>query len=389
MRLIVLERELAVRERGRALVERLQPFEERVEETNGDCPTALEAQIRTVCRESGLFAPNFPEDLGGAGLTLGEQVILEEQLGRLTNCLWAALWRPANVLIYATAAQRERYVMPYVRGEFRGCYAITEPDAGSDVSRLATVARPVAGGYAITGEKRFATGGDVARFFLVVAQVATTEGPAPTIFFVDRDAEGLIIGRTPRMTHNTLYGHPELSLSEVVVGDDAVLGGVGNGIALTQEWFREERLMIAARCLGAAARCLELASDYAGEREQFGQPIGEFQGVQWLLADSATELAAAQALVYRVTAAIEGGLESKVAHGQASVAKLFASEMVGRVTDRCVQVFGGRGYVRENPVERLWRDTRVDRIWEGTSEIQRLIVARALAKRGLGSLIDA
>ena len=145
--------------------------------------------------------------------------------------------------------------------------------------------------------------------------------------------------------------------------------------------------MIAARCLGAAARCLELAHDYASRRVQFGRPIAEYQGVQWLLADSATELAAAQALVYQITAAIDTGLDPKIAHGRASLAKLYASEMVGRVTDRCLQVFGGRGYTRENPVERLWRDTRVDRIWEGTSEIQRMIIARALEKRGVDAVV--
>jgi alkylation response protein AidB-like acyl-CoA dehydrogenase len=165
-----------------------------------------------------------------------------------------------------------------------------------------------------------------------------------------------------------------------------VLGEVGQGISLTQDWFREERLMIAARCLGAAARCIELAHQYAESRVQFGQPIIENQAIQWMLADSATELAAAQALTYKVAADIEAGMEVKVAHGRASMAKLYASEMVDRVTDRCVQIFGGRGYLRENPVERLSRDYRVDRIWEGTSEMQRLIIARAIRRRGLGSL---
>jgi alkylation response protein AidB-like acyl-CoA dehydrogenase len=314
---------------------------------------------------------------------------MEEQLGRLTNCLWTALWRPANVLAFATPDQRERYLLPYIRGEARGCYAITEPDAGSDVSTLATTAKPVAGGYLISGEKRFATGGDVAAFFLVVANVPTPDGPAPTIFFIDREAPGLTIGRKPRMTHNVLYGHPELSLRDVYVTADAILAGVGDGIRLTHDWFRDERLMIAARCLGAATRCLELARDYAARRVQFGRPIADYQGIQWQLADSATELAAAQALVYQTTAAIDAGLDPKIAHGRASLAKLYASEMVGRVTDRCLQIFGGRGYIRENPVERLWRDTRVDRIWEGTSEIQRVIIARSMQKRGLASLIDA
>ncbi len=351
-------------------------------------PAALEREIVAVCRESGLFAPNLPTALGGAGLSLLGQVIVEEELGGLTNWLWAALWRPPNVLVHATPDQVGRYVRPYVQGEFRGCYAITEPDAGSDVSTLQTVARRDGDGWRISGEKWFVTGGDVARFLLVVAMAESEGGPAPTIFFVDRDAPGVIWGRHPKFTNHALYGHPELTLDGVWAGGGDVLGEVGGGISLTQEWFREERLMIAARCIGAARRSLEEAHAWARQRQAFGHPIGDYQAVQWMLADSATELAAARALLYQTVKAIEAGLEPKQAHGQVAMVKLFASEMVGRVVDRALQVFGGRGYMRENPVERLWRDTRIDRIWEGTSEMQRLIISRALDRRGLSSLLN-
>ena len=385
MRFSLSDREVEIRTRARALVDELIPFELAVDEANDVVPPELEREIRSIFLRSGFFAPNFPVEWGGAGLSLAEQVILEEQVGRLTNCLWSALWRPSNVLIHATPEQRSRYVEPNIRGEFRGCYAITEPEAGSDVSSLKTVARRVNGGYRLNGEKWFVTGGDVATFLLVVALV-DGDPSLPTIFFVERDAEGLTFVRTPRMTHSVVYGHPEIRLQDVFVAEGGVLGEVGQGISLTQDWFREERLMIAARCLGAAARCIELAHQYAESRVQFGQPIIENQAIQWMLADSATELAAAQALTYKVAADIEAGMEVKVAHGRASMAKLYASEMVDRVTDRCVQIFGGRGYLRENPVERLSRDYRVDRIWEGTSEMQRLIIARAIRRRGLGSL---
>lgn len=377
----------SIRSRARALVDALTPYEWAVEEATGNVPPELERSIRDVCLQSGLFAPNFPREWGGAGLSFREQVVLEEELGRLTGCIWAVLWRPPNVLINATPEQRARYVEPYCRGAFRACYAITEPDAGSDTSRLQTTAVRDGDDWIISGDKWFATGGDVARFFLIVASVETDSGPAPTIFFVDRDAPGLTIGRHPRFTHHVVYGHPELRLEEVRVGPDAILGEIGGGQSLTQAWFREERVMISARCLGAAARCIELATAFAAERHAFGQAIADFQGIQWLLAESATELAAARALTYEVAAEIEAGLDPKLAHGRASVAKLFASEMAGRVTDRCVQVFGGRGYMRENPVERLWRDVRVDRIWEGTTEIQKVIIARQLAKRGLRALL--
>jgi alkylation response protein AidB-like acyl-CoA dehydrogenase len=382
-------REEEIRERGRELVDQLIPYELAVDEANDDVPLELELTIRRMFLGSGLFAPNFPVAWGGAGLTLAEQVVLEEQVGRLTNCLWSALWRPSNVLIHATPAQRERYVHPNIRGERRGCYAITEPEAGSDVSSLQTIATPTDGGYRINGDKWFVTGGDEAEFLLVVANVPDTSGAKPTIFFVDRDAEGLAFVRTPRMTHSVIYGHPEIKLENVFVAHDMVLGDVGQGISLTHDWFREERLMIAARCLGAAARCIELAHEFAESRVQFGAPIIDNQAIQWMLADNATELAAAQALTYKVAADIERGIDVKEAHGRASMAKLYASEMVDRVTDRCVQIFGGRGYLRENPVERLSRDYRVDRIWEGTSEMQRLIISRAIRRRGLGSLIES
>jgi alkylation response protein AidB-like acyl-CoA dehydrogenase len=370
------------------LADTLRQYEMAVEEAADAAPRSLEREIVATCVASGLFAPNLPTDLGGAGLSLRQQVIVEEELGGLTNWLWAALWRPPNVLVHATPAQRERYVLPYARGEFRGCYAITEPGAGSDVSDLKTVAQREGAGWRISGEKWFVTGGDVAQFILVVAMAETGQEPAPTIYFVDRDAPGVAWGRHPKFTNYALYGHPELRLDHVEVGPEDVLGKVGGGITLTQDWFREERLMIAARCVGAARRCLEEAHAWAREREAFGHPIGEYQAVQWMAADSATELAAARALLYQTVAAIEAGLDVKVAHGQAAMAKLFASEMVSRVADRALQMFGGRGYMRENPVERLWRDTRIDRIWEGTSEMQRLIVARALDRRGLDSLLD-
>jgi acyl-CoA dehydrogenase len=380
---VLSEREREIRERGAALVEQLVPFELAVDEANDDVPDELELAIRTRFLDSGLFAPNFPTEWGGAGLSLGEQVILEEQVGRLTNCLWSALWRPSNVLIHATPLQRERYVDPNIRGEARGAYAITEPNAGSDIGRLQTTAVRVDGGFSLSGQKWFVTGGDRAVFLLVVASV---DGQ-PTIFFVDRNAPGLTFDRKPRMTHAVIYGHPEITLDNVFVSEDMVLGDTGQGISLTQDWFREERLMISARCLGAAARCIELAQAFAEERVQFGAPIIENQAIAWMLADSATELAAAQALTYKIAADIESGIDIKVAHGRASMAKLYASEMVDRVTDRCVQIFGGRGYLRVNPVERLSRDYRVDRIWEGTSEIQRLIISRSMRRRGLESLI--
>jgi butyryl-CoA dehydrogenase len=376
----------ALKTRARAFVDTVLVPLEPVCDAHDGLPPEVERQARAQALASGFFAPNMPAADGGAGLDVVEQVVLEEQLGRATNCLWAVVWRPANVLVHATPAQKARFLAPYVRGLVRGCYAITEPGAGSDTTRLATEARRDGEDFLISGEKWFATGGDVAGFFMIVADVVDGARRLPTIFFVERDRPGLIVGRRPRFTHAVVYGHPELRLDGVRVGPDAVLGEVGAGMTLTQEWFRDERLMIAARCLGAAQRALELAQAWAEERRAFGQPLAAHQGIQWMLADSACELAAARALTYKLAAELKAGLDAKVAHAKAAMAKLYASEMAGRVCDRAVQIFGGRGYMRDNPVERLWRDTRVDRIWEGTSEIQRIIIARGLARRGVDAL---
>ena len=192
------QRLLEIRARARAFVESvLQPLEVACDAGDG-LPPDVEARARAAARESGLFAPNMPAEWGGAGLDVLEQVTLEEELGRATNCLWAIMWRPANVLVHATEAQRARYLLPYIRGEFRGCYAVTEPGAGSDTSRLGTEARREGDGFVISGEKWFATGGDVAWFFMVVADVVDGARRLPTIFLVDRDAPGFTVGRTPR-----------------------------------------------------------------------------------------------------------------------------------------------------------------------------------------------
>jgi len=259
-----------LKKRARAFVDEvLVPLELNCDENDG-LTLEEEKKARRQALASGLFAPNMPVAYGGGGLSLLEQVLVEDELGRATNCLWAILWRPANVLLHSTENQRERYLLPYIRGEFRGCYAITEPGAGSDTSRLSTEARRDGEGFVVTGEKWFATGGDVAGFFMIVADVVDGERRLPTIFLVERDTPGFTVGRKPRFTHAVVYGHPELRLENVRVGPDAVLGGVGLGAELTREWFREERLMIAARSLGASERALELFQAWARSDRPLG-----------------------------------------------------------------------------------------------------------------------
>ena len=369
---------------ARGLTDFIMKYELDCEENNG-LPPQAHAEIRDAVLGSGLQAVNMPTEWGGAGLTILEQATVQEELGRLTGALWDTVWRPANALRFCTPEQRERYLVPVIRGRRRDCYAVTEPEAGSDPQNLETTAARTGGGWVLNGEKWFVTVGDHADFMIVLA--AAGEERAPTLFLVDKETPGIEMTRVPRFMHTFVYEHPEFTFTNVQVPEDAVLGGIGNGYDITRSWFTEERLMIAARTTGAAERALELARDWAVERRQFGSPIADFQLIQGMLADCAVDIAVNRAYTHQVAwEADQPGTDRKTLHAKASTAKLAASEAAGRVIDRCVQIFGGRGYDRSYPVERLYRELRVDRIWEGTSEIQRLIIAGELVKRGTGVL---
>ncbi|MET9693374.1 acyl-CoA dehydrogenase family protein [Streptomyces sp. NPDC006514] len=377
-------RQEELRSTARALTDFITKYELDCEENNG-LPPQAHTEIRDAVLDSGLQAVNMPEEWGGAGLTIMEQVTVQAELGRLTGALWDMVWRPANALAFCTPEQRERYLVPVIRGQRRDCYAVTEPEAGSDPQSLRTTATRTAGGWVLNGEKWFVTVGDHADFMIVLA--AAGEERAPTLFLVDKDTTGIEMTRVPRWMHTFVYEHPEFTFTEVFVPDDAVLGEVGQGYDITRSWFTEERLMIAARTIGAAERALELARDWAVERRQFGSRIADFQLIQGMLADSAVDIAVNRAYTHQVAWEVdEGAIDRKTLHAKAAIAKLAASEASGRVVDRCLQIFGGRGYDRSYPVERLYRELRVDRIWEGTSEIQRLIIAGELVKRGTGVL---
>jgi alkylation response protein AidB-like acyl-CoA dehydrogenase len=290
-------------------------------------------------------------------------------------------------LAAGTAEQKERFLRPACAGERRDAYAITEADAGSDVTMVATTATRDGADWVLRGEKWHVTSGDVADFFLVHAHIDGDPAKA-TIFLIDKDTPGVRLVRTPKYTHTFVFEHPIYAFEDVRVGDDRVLGEVGQGFELTKDWFVEERLMIGARTVGASQRCLDEALVFATERRQFGRAIAEFQAIEFMLADMAVEIMAAKSMLYRVCwEAARGGLDRKQLHAEASAVKLFCSEAAGRIADRAVQIFGGRGYMREFPVERMWRELRVDRIWEGTSEVQRNIVADQLGKRGVRPLV--
>jgi acyl-CoA dehydrogenase len=360
----------------------LFPAELECEERDGLLPDTW-AAIRAATLEAGLNAINHSAEDGGRGLSILQQILVQEELGKATGALWDVPWRPAIPLRHATEAQKDEYLRPACRGERRDCYAITEDAAGSDPSMVTTSAvRDGAEGWVITGEKWHVTSGDIADFILVHAHVDGDPAKA-TVFLVDRDLPGVRTVRTPKYMHTFVFEHPIVAFDGVRVGGDKVLGEVGQGYELTKDWFVEERLMIGARTVGAAIRALELSTAFAGVRVQFGAPIAQFQGVEFMLADMAAEIMAAKAALYRVGwEASNAALSRRDLHAAAAVVKLVCSETAGRVIDRAVQIHGGRGYMREQPVERLWRELRVDRIWEGTSEIQRAIVGNELRKRG-------
>ncbi|MFF5289838.1 acyl-CoA dehydrogenase family protein [Paractinoplanes globisporus] len=369
-----------LKQSARALFEKIAPYEQACEENNG-LPAEVHAEVTKEVLAAGLQAINMPAEWGGAGLTITEQVIVQEELGKLTGALWDMVWRPANALRFCTPAQREKYLIPTINGERRDCYAVTEAGAGSDPQSIRTTATKVSGGWSINGEKWFVTVGDHADFQVLLALAG--EDRKPTLFLVDRDTPGVEIKRIPRFMHTFVYEHPEFTYTDVFVPDENVLGELGQGYDITRSWFTEERLMIAARTIGASERALSLARDWAVERHQFGAPIASYQLIQGMLADSAVDITVNRAYTHQVAWEADNDTDRKTLHAKASIAKLSASEAAGRVIDRSLQIHGGRGYDRTNPVERLYREIRVDRIWEGTSEIQRLIIANELTKRDL------
>ena len=357
----------------------LIPLEEKAERAAGRLPDSDVERIRSAAIEAGLAGGLHAREHGGQGWSKLEWALVEEQFGRSTNALSWHIPSAYNVLASGSPEQIDRYLRPALRGELHDAYAVTEAGAGSDPSGIETTAVRRDGGWVINGEKWFVTYGDVAAVYIVVAMT----GEGPTLFLVDRGCDGISVVDDPPFTHSYPHGHPTIRFTDVLVGDDAVIGGLGEGDALQRAWFTEERIGIAARGVGAMWRLLEEATAWALSREQGGTRIMDYQGVSFPLADSAADAAAGRALTLEVARLMDEGADLKLIHAKASMAKLFVSEAAYRCADRAVQVFGGRGYMRTNVAERFLRELRVDRIWEGTSEIQRLIVARALERRGV------
>ncbi len=381
----------ALRDRARTFTrEVLQPHEVAFERAGGRLPMETRAAIRDASIEAGLVGGSLPVEAGGQGWSMVEQVLVHEQFGQSTGGLWSYIPGAYNALIQCDAEQRRRYLEPSLRGERFGSYAVTEREAGSDARALAATAvrDPATGDYVLQGEKWFVTGPpDETDFMIFHCLVVDGDARLPTLFLVDYDTPGVTMSHDPDYMHTFADRHPQFVLADVRVPASAVLGGVGRADELTNDWFVEERIHIGARCTGAMERLLSDAVDWATERIQFGGRIFDFQGVSFPLADSAADASAARLLTREAAWLADTGADPKVVHAKASLAKLFASEAAFRCADRVVQVFGGRGYMRETAAERFFRELRVDRIWEGTSEIQRLIIARALEKRGVPRVV--
>ncbi len=369
-------------ETAKRFVEReLYPFEQEVEQC-GDVRPELRQQIIGRSIEAGLYAAAMPAELGGGGLDPLSMCMLDRELGRASYALQYAVGRPSNILQACTAEQREKYLYPCIRGEKIDCLAMTEPGAGSDVRSMSCRAHRDGGDFMIQGTKHFISHADVSDFVILFAATGvdhTPRGPRKriTAFLVDTGTPGYVIRPGYRSVSNRGYHNCILEFDRCRIPASQVLGEVDKGFEVANDWLGNTRLQVAAICLGRCDRAFELACEHAAGRIQFNQTIGKFQGVSFKLADMALKLRSAELITYRAGAR---ACNNEMTDMDAALAKLSASEALAFIADEALQIFGGMGLMSDLPLERIWRDARVERIWEGTSEIQRLIISRALLR---------
>jgi acyl-CoA dehydrogenase len=381
--------DLELQARARGFSDELIAHEEYAEEHEGELPEDVRHRIEARAVELGLTATNIPVELGGRGCSTLQQVLVQEQGGRVTNALaWCLTTPPGWWPAVANEHQRETYLVPTIEGRREECYAITEEFAGSEVSDLQATGTRDGDQYVLSGEKWHVTSFNQADYVFFQGVLTTgSHAGEQAMFVLDKDTPGVRVVRTPAYTHTIAHHHPIVAFDDVRVPATNLIGSEDDGMSFVYEWFRYERLMIGARCLGAAERLVDEMQAFAAQRRIGDEYLVDKQLVQGMLADSLTELFAARSMVYEVARSLDAGADLKVAHAQCSMVKLYVSEMANRVADRAVQVFGGRGYMRENVAERFFRELRVERIWEGASEIQRAIIAAQLGKRGRAALV--
>ena len=359
----------------------LLPYEEEVERL-GRVPPELGEQVRSRSIAAGIYAANMPVEYGGAGLDSVTMALVDRELGAASYALHYIVARPSRILQACRGEQIDRYLLPTVRGERVDCLAMSEPDAGSDLRGMTCTAVRDGDGHVINGTKHFISHADLADYVILFASTGEEAGPRGpkkriTAFLVDMGTPGYEVRPGYRSVSNRGYHNFVLNFDECRVPESAILGEEHQGFALANEWLGSTRIQVAAVCLGRARRAIGLATGWAVNRTQFGQQIGKFQGVSFKLADMQTRYEAAELLTLRAAWKEEQGIMTDT---DAAMAKLYASEMCQFVTDEAIQIFGGMGLMDELPLERLWRDTRVDRIWDGTSEIQRHIISRSMLR---------
>ena len=367
----------------RAFVENeLYPHEDAVERT-GHLPLEVIREVQAKAIAAGLYAANMPTEVGGAGLDTLSWLLYEKELGRANYALhWTCVARPSNILLAGNAEQREQYLMPCIRGETWDCLAMTEPAAGSDLRGMKATARPDGDDWVLNGTKHFISHADLAGFaivFVATGEEDTPRGPKKkiTAFFVDKGAKGFNVRDGYRNVSHRGYTNAVLEFDDCRLNKRQILGEVHKGFEVANSWLGATRLQVASTCLGRAERAMGHALSYAAERKQFGQQIGKFQGISFKLADMAMELKAAELLTREAAWKYDQGT---VSEADMSMAKLKATEVLAMIADEAIQIHGGMGLMEELPLERIWRDARVERIWEGTSEIQRHIISRELLR---------
>lgn len=362
----------------------LIPINEEVERTK-EIPKRIIDQMK----EMGLFGILTPEEYGGMGMTTVGSCVIQEELSRANLCY--PMYISGNIGIgtmgivhFGNEEQKKKYLPPMATGELLSCFALTEPNAGSDASAIEAKAEKKGDNYVINGLKHFITRGDISDVYTVVAITDKGKGnKGMSAFLVDKDTPGFSIGKIQHSMGSDICKQCELVFEDCEVSAKNLLGEEGQGFKIAMRVLDEGRLSQGARALGIARRLIELSTEHARIRVQFGKAIAEFQAVQWMLADMATELYAMKTMVYDSAWRLDQGSRNRARTG---MVKLFCTEAIGRIADRAVQIHGGMGYMQEAPIESVYREVRGMRIYEGTSEIQRLIISRDVLKNGLKSI---
>ncbi len=375
------EQELVVKTVKDFVEQELYPLEADVERS-GELPREVGREITRKVRELGFLSPNMPAEVGGGGLDHVTFTLLERELLKAAYGLTVWWCRPSNILMACEGEQRDKYLIPAVSGDKMDALAMTEPGAGSDVRGMKTFAKEDGGDFVVNGMKHFISHADLADFvicFIATGEEQTAKGPKKkiTCFLVDRGTPGFEIRKGYNSVSHHGYHNCILTFDDCRLPKSQVLGELHGGFEVMNTWLYATRLTVAATCVGRAERAYELAAQYAADRRQFGKRIGEFQGVSFKLADMITEIDAAHWLTLHAAWRLDQGLP---ANREIASAKLYASEMLARVTDEAIQIYGGMGLMDDLPLARLWRDARVERIWDGTSEIQRHIISREVLR---------